>query len=312
MMRLAMSSFDEESCTTAAEETPLAKAPLSPPGGAESLFLAGLTASRLSAAAVSEQIKSNHSSRQGRLSSFDSRSIVSGKSVATDDFISCLENPSDLDQDPLDATETVHSQHRLLSLQIPESHEIEQSGEPSADTGNNTGNIFDSIMSTFYSNTKYTNATSPKMQEKPKPPMNNTTSSSSSSGKFDPDLSKIDPAEVVYSKAKDVWAWGKTVPVVSFFVGTTETVASKALGVAGTDFSTLDTKLSEELAKLDTGVLNPAMEAIAKAVISAAVHSEEHLKPLVLSILSTVGLIKSEANEANPEVHTSDPEITTK
>ena len=233
----------------------------------------------------------------------------------TDDFMSCLENPSDL-EDPLDATTTtdetmnVHSQHRLLSLQIPEHDEsnasIEQSGEPSTDTS--TENIFDSIMSTFYSNTKYTNSTT--LQDKPKPAMKNTTASTGSSS--GPDLSKLDAAEVVYAKAKDVWAWGKTVPVVSIFVGTTETVATKALGVAGTDFSSLDTKIAEELAELDTGVLNPAMEAIAKAVISAAAHSEEHLKPLILQILSTVGMIKSEANEANPEAHTSNPEVTTK
>ena len=54
------------------------------------------------------------------------------------------------------------------------------------------------------------------------------------------------------------------------------------------------------------------LETIAKAVISAAAHSEEHLKPIILQILSTVGMIKSEANEANPEAHTSNPEITTK
>ena len=254
------------------------------------------------------------------MSSFDSRSLVSGgRSVVTDDFMSCLENPSDL-EDPLDVvTENnhVHSQnHRLLSLQIPEHDEsnaallIEKSGEPSTDT-NSTENIFDSIMSTFYSNSKYTNSTT--TQEKPKPAMKNTTASSSNgSSKFDPDLSKLDAAEVTYAKAKDVWGWAKTVPVVSIFVGTTETVATKALGVAGTDFSSLDTKIAEELAKLDTGILNPALETIAKAVISAAAHSEEHLKPIILQILSTVGMIKSEANEANPEAHTSNPEITTK
>ncbi|KAL3929851.1 MAG: hypothetical protein SGARI_004641 [Bacillariaceae sp.] len=300
MMRLSMNNSldDDESAaaTAAAEDTPLAH---SPPSGAESLFLAGLTTSRLS-----------------RMSSFDSRSIVSGggRSVMTDDFMSCLENPysEDLEDPLLDTTDNIiHSQHRLLSLQIPEHDEsitIEQSGEPSTDTNNTETNIFDSIMSTFYSNSKYSTATSPKMQDKPKPAMKNTTTTASSSS--GPDLSKIDAAEVVYAKAKDVWAWGKTVPVVSIFVGTTETVANKACDMAGTDFSSLDTKIAEELAKLDTGVLNPALEAVAKAVISAAAHSEETLKPIILQVLSTVGMIKSEANEANPEAHT--PEVTTK
>lgn len=305
MMGLAATSFDEES-STAAQDTPMAKEPLSPPSGAESLFLAGLTTSKLSAAAVSDQIKINHSFRK-RQHSFDSRSsLVSGRS---DDFWSCVENPSDLED--LDRT---YGDDPLSQLHLPflseEGEQTEQS-YPTVEqpTSNSVETFFNDIMSTFYSSSKYettpTKASPTKMPPKPI----TTTTASSSSG---PDLSKIDAAEIAYAKAKDVWAWGKTVPVVSIFVGTTETVATKALGVAGTDFTSLDGKIATELAKLDSGILNPAIEAVAKAVITAAAHSEEHLKPLILSIMSTVGLIKSETNEANPEVHTSAPEYTTK
>jgi hypothetical protein len=308
MMRLATGSFDEES-STGAEDTPMAKEPLSPPSGAESLFLAGLTTSKLSAAAVSDQIKIIHSSRK-KVQSFDSRSIMSGR---TDDFWSCAENPSDLDDldkssdDPL-------SQHPVSRSFLQISEEVEQPSQPTAEP-NSVETFFNDIMSTFYSSSKYnstpTAASSPTKMP-PKPSTSSSASASSSSSSSGPDLSKIDAAEIAYAKAKDVWAWGKTVPVVSFFVGTTETVATKALGVAGTDFSSLDGKIAEELAKLDSGILNPAIEAVAKAVISAAAHSEEHLKPIILSILSTVGMIKSEANEATPEAHTSTPELTSK
>lgn len=309
MMQLATSSFDEES-STGAEDTPMAKEPLSPPSGAESLFLAGLMTSKLSAAAVSDQIKINHSSTRKRLQSNDSRSVISGRS--SDDFWSCAENPSDFDDLDKSSDDPI-SQLHLPFTQISEEGEQQQQQKqkPTGKEPNTVGTFFNDIMSTFYSNSKYdsTPTASPaKMPPKPATPATTTTSSSSST----PDLSKIDAAEIAYAKAKDVWAWGKTVPLVSIFVGTTETVASKALDVAGTSFSSLDGKIAEELAKLDSGILNPAIETIAKAVISAAAHSEEHLKPIILSILSTVGMIKSEANETTPEAHTSTPEVTTK
>ncbi len=309
-MRLSQTSFDEESMSVGDDDTPMAQPPpLSPPGGAESLFLAGLTASRLSAAALSDQLRSTPSSVSGyrrRVPSFDSRSVASGgRSVATDDFMSCVENPSDLDElDEAEATNS-HHHHRPFNrffFQIPES---EHEGETQAD--NNNSNVLNNIMASFYSSTKFSSPTStPKMAPKPETPSTLPPPSSV------PDLSKIDAAEVVYAKAKDVWAWGKTAPVLSFLVGTTETVAAKALDVAGTNFSALDARIAEELAKLDTGILNPALETIAKVVISAAAHSEEHLKPFIFSILTTVGMIKSEAQEANPEVYTSTPELTTK
>jgi len=159
-------------------------------------------------------------------------------------------------------------------------------------------------MATTYSNTKYTTP-SPKAGTKPAPKAKKSTSTPAAAEDM-----KVDAAEVVYSKAKGVWAWGKTVPVVSFFVGTTEKVAGKALGVVGTDFSTLDSKIEQELTKLDTGVLNPAIEAIAKVLVNAMGKSEDTLKPLILAILKPLGMIKSEAQESNPEAH--NPEVTAK
>jgi hypothetical protein len=46
-------------------------------------------------------------------------------------------------------------------------------------------------------------------------------------------------AENVYEKAKDIWAWGKGVPLVSIGFAITEAFVGKAVNVAGTDFETL-------------------------------------------------------------------------
>lgn len=126
---------------------------------------------------------------------------------------------------------------------------------------------------------------------------------------------KVDAAEVVYGKAKGILAWGKSIPVVSFFVGTSEAVAGKALGVVGTDLSALDGKIGSELTKFDSGILNPAIEAIAKILIAVAGKSEEIIKPIIDILLKPLGmLIKSEAKEVSPKAHTETvtpaPEIT--
>jgi hypothetical protein len=293
-------SYDDDS--TASEAVPIddVKEPLSPPSGAESLFLAGLTASRLSASVVSEQVKINHRQRTQSMDSFASfasfRSVPSStRSAATDDFMSCVGSQNDLDE--LLLLDDLNSQqHQSRFFKILE-HEAEGADDTHDDIDTNDN------MATTYVNSKY--ATSPAT----KAPLKSTTSSTSSSAE---EGMKVDAAETVYGKAKDIWAWGKTVPVVSFFVGTTEKVASKALGVAGTDFGTLDSKIAAELAKLDAGVLNPAIEAIVKAVVNAAGKSEGTLKPFIISILKPLGMIKSEADESNPEAHTDTPEVTAK
>lgn len=254
------------------EETP-EKEPLSPPSGAESLFLAGLSTTRLNPVALAETIKSN---LRSRTSSTD-RSLYSSKSMVTDDFASCAEIEEDID-----FMMDVSSPRRTFLPGLKE----ERIGD----------------MTTPYSSTKYglSGDATPV-----KPAMKSAPVTSSESAPL-----KIDPAEVAYSKVKDVWAWGKTVPVVSFFVATTEAVASKAVAAAGIDFATIDGKIATELGKLDSGVLNPALEAIAKILLSVADKSEGTLKPIILAILKPLGMIKSESNEATPDAH-SPPEVTT-
>lgn len=84
-----MESFDQDD--TPAECQP----PLSPPGGAESLFLAGLATSKISADALSFKLR--HAQKYP--TSIDKRSIsaASIRSVLTDDFQSCAEFSDDLE-----------------------------------------------------------------------------------------------------------------------------------------------------------------------------------------------------------------------
>jgi len=121
---------------------------------------------------------------------------------------------------------------------------------------------------------------------------------------------KVDAAEIVYGKAKDIFSWGKTVPVVSFFVETGAAVAGKALDVVGTDLSTVDSKIESELTKIDGNILNPTINAIAKILINIAGKSEETIKPIIIAILSPLGMIKSEANESTPKAYVVTPDVS--
>mmetsp|Transcript_15144 Transcript_15144/g.35101 ORF Transcript_15144/g.35101 Transcript_15144/m.35101 type:complete len:177 (+) Transcript_15144:193-723(+) len=139
----------------------------------------------------------------------------------------------------------------------------------------------------------------------------NSANIDSSHSANDEKFSKVDAAEIMYDKAKDILNWGKSVPVVSLLVGTSEVVAGKALGIVGSDLSELDEKIESELLKFDIGFLNPAIEAFAKIVIDVAGKSEASMKPIIEILLKPLGLlIKSEDNESSPNAHTENPEVT--
>jgi len=122
---------------------------------------------------------------------------------------------------------------------------------------------------------------------------------------------KVDAAEIVYDKVKGFFSWGKTVPVVSFFVGASVAVAGKALDVVGTDLSTVDGKIESELTKFDDNILNPAINAIAKVLVHVVDKSEDTIKPFIIAILTPLGMIKSEVNESTPKAHVKTLEGTT-
>jgi hypothetical protein len=108
-----------------------------------------------------------------------------------------------------------------------------------------------------------------------------------------------DAAVHVYEGVKVVWAWGKGVAIISPFLGIAEAVTGKVVKVVGTDLEEIDGNIKPQLAKLD-GKLNPALEAVVSIILGAAGKAESIIKPIIVTFLSPLGLIKNEAE--NPEV----------
>ena len=300
-------------------DTPIKESIVSPPSGAESLFFSGLDTSSIDASTLSEQLKHNNNTRTNRHHHQQQRNVHSGSmtkgSISLDDFLSCIENADDDETD--DSFDTCTGTYENLSSfnnssNSPIITHSPHSMETIDNSSNNSSNI---IMATKTKKSKATTASSKKVfpadtadaaptktatpaPATPTPPV------------VDGDQMKVDAAEIVYGKAKDILAWGKTVPVVKFFVGTSEAVAGKALEVVGTDLSTVDGRIGSELTKFDGSILNPAITAIAKVLMNVAGKSEETFMPIITAMLSPLGMMKSKANEQTPEAHVETPEVT--
>lgn len=111
----------------------------------------------------------------------------------------------------------------------------------------------------------------------------------------------VDAAEHVYEAAKNVWGWGKDQFLISTFLGVTEAVAGKVVGVVGTDLEEIDGNIKPKLSDLDSNIINPAVRAILGIVLNAAGKSQDIFKPIVVSILKPIGLIKDKDSVA-PEL----------
>jgi len=294
---------------------------ISPPSGAETLFLgAALETSDVTARTLSERLQRNNNQYflcQRKENNYDGiirksgsfhTAQTRGSYISVGDFMSCVENASDID--------SIGSNENSLNspLAVRPSRFCVETAE---NTINNNSSNKMSIKLQKVAKKKVIVPEKASTIEK-KPPLPDvvlaapiTTSVAPYPIVSEDEQIKVYAAEIVYGKAKDILAWGKSVPVVSFFVGTSEAVAGKALGVVGTDLSTLDGKIESELTKFDTGILNPAIEAIANVLIGVAGKSEETIKPIIDAILKPLGmLIKSETNEQSPEARNETPEVT--
>jgi len=233
---------------------------LSPAAGADSLFLAGLNIANISSQVLASELRKNR----------DSSSNMSLNTVATDDFLSAVDNLDDLASLSDDYDEP-------NNYTIPELEDSDE--EPETTTRKMATNV----------------STAPKPT--PMPPKKALVTPE----KKTEDQTHLDAAEHVYEGAKGAWAWGKGVPVFSPFMGLAETVAGKALEITGTTLEDVDQNLiTPQLKNLDNGVINPAIEAVVGIVLGAAGKTEDIIKPLIITILSPFGLIKNEAE--NPEV----------
>jgi len=109
----------------------------------------------------------------------------------------------------------------------------------------------------------------------------------------------IDAANHVYEGVKGAWSWGKGLMIVSPLLGVAECVTNSVVGVVGTNLGDIDKNIIKpNVDNLDKAVLNPAVNAVVGVVLGAASKSEEIFKPIVVSLLKPIGLIK---NEPEPE-----------
>jgi hypothetical protein len=229
--------------------------PLSPASPAEILFMAGLTSANISADDLALQLRGNRNSFG---------SSMSVNTVATDDFLSAVENFDDL------ASFSDDGQFSKTQASIPELD---------------------------------TDTSSDEEQEETMAKVSKTTSTPMTGKKTAPGGEHPDAAAQVYEGAKGAWAWGKGISVFSPFLGLAEAAAGKALEVAGTNLEEVDGNIIKpQLKNLDTGVLNPAIEAVVSILIGAAGKTEGILKPIIVTLLSPFGLIKNEKANETPEV----------
>lgn len=107
----------------------------------------------------------------------------------------------------------------------------------------------------------------------------------------DSDAPHFDVAQNVYGTAKNVWAWGKTVPLVSNILGLTEAVASKVLDTAvHMDLPALDQEaVVPQLKRLDDDLVTPVIAAVWRILEPAFAKGEEMVvKPVMKEVVPRI------------------------
>jgi hypothetical protein len=264
--------------------------PISPPRPVERLFLSDLTTQNISATDLLEQIHKSGSSKSSQRSIYRKSDCLSVQTdSSTVDWVSAVgasgETPT-LHPASTRSSDTLHTPFSDTSDEEESAYErffkkdilsrkIRDLSEVDEDT------YLDSDMTTPSS-----------------------TMSTPSTGKFFPTEvpQHVDAAEKVYDTAKGVWAWGKGVVIFKPFLGLTEAVAGKFADIVGSDLASVDGIVLDKLHSIDDSLLNPAISAVLGALLGAAGKTEDVLKPLIISVLKPLGLIK-DAPE-NPELTT--------
>jgi hypothetical protein len=120
----------------------------------------------------------------------------------------------------------------------------------------------------------------------------------------------FDVSQQIYTQIKDIWAWGKTVPVVEALLGITESVAAKLLSMTfHTDLPAIDNDVAKpNLKKLDDQVVTPAIIAVWNVIGPAVSKGEEMIvKPVMKEVVPKIlGVVGKKDPDASPN-----PEYTT-
>ena len=107
------------------------------------------------------------------------------------------------------------------------------------------------------------------------------------STKEDKEEAHFDIAQNV-GTAKNVWAWGKTIPVLTTSIGLTKTIATKVLDITiHMDLPVIDQKgVKPQLKKLDDDIVTPVIMAVWKIIETAIAKGDEMVvKPVLTEVL---------------------------
>eukprot|EP00984_Skeletonema_dohrnii_P031698 scaffold24546_cov78-Skeletonema_dohrnii-CCMP3373.AAC.3 len=137
--------------------------------------------------------------------------------------------------------------------------------------------------------------------------------------KIDTEEPHFDIAQNIYGCTKDIWAWGKTIPVLSNVLDLTEGATAKVLDITiHMDLPSIDQNVVVPHAKkLDDVVITPAICAVWGIVVPAVGMGEEMIVKPVMSevvprILGPLGLLEKkieEVEEKNVIDRSPNPEV---
>ena len=126
----------------------------------------------------------------------------------------------------------------------------------------------------------------------------------------------FDIAQNIYGCTKDIWAWGKTIPVLSNVLDLTEGATAKVLDITiHMDLPSIDQNVVVPHAKkLDDVVITPAICAVWGIVCPAVEKGEEMIVKPVMSevvprILGPLGLLEKKEEEENVIDRSPNPEV---
>lgn len=282
--------------------------PLSPPRTAEKLFgLGDLNTRNISAAALAQQIRSVDFTGSSAV-------ITMGATIATDSFCTAAEPPtmkrtsfSDLpriSQNPpsdILATNLIWGTGSTDDLSVDSGYPLDE-GDTKLPPETSDCTVKEIVVEGASDSKKPDLSYIPELTEEATMEME-MDSPVSESLVEDQNTMQIDAAETVYDKAKDVWAWGKGLPIVSPFLGIAEGVVGKFVGIAtGQSLDSLDRNVTDQLQIFDDAVLNPAIYRLVQVILKLSGETEKVLKPYIIQVLTPLGLIKTTAE--NPELTT--------
>jgi len=259
---------------------------LTPPNAAEQFFLPSLSNDSISAFALAAAVRN-------KVVSVSSRNSVSNVSLATD-FVTCEDQSTNLsDAGPLPVS----------SFCIEEGDETNDDEDEEDDSitvrrskRSHSSPARDQPREIFIATSVFPDVSPRPAQITPSSSPVNCQANEFGDNKVE---KHYDVGQHAYQEVKKFWAFGKTFPVVKFFLQTTENVASQVLSIKGLNLADVDQGLSPILSGWDKDFLNPTIQKVLNAVIPALQQAQEKFKPIIIEyvprFVKPLGLMKEDS-----------------